>query len=83
MMEIIEQLKQINPIGCKIELIGSWLWISGKTFSIKEQLKELGFFFSANKKAWFYNGQQFKSRKAFYKNLEELKLKWGVENVVL
>lgn len=82
-MEILEQLKQINPIGCRIELIGSWLWISGKTFNIKDKLKELGFFFSSSKRAWFYNGQQIKSKKGFYKSLEELKNKWGVEDVVL
>lgn len=26
-----------------IELIGSWIWISGDSYSIKKQLKELGF----------------------------------------
>ena len=82
-MEILQKLKEIDLKECKIELIGSWIWISGNTYIIKEQLKELGFFFSGNKKAWFFNGQEHKGHRAFYKTLEELKLKWGVENVAI
>ena len=79
----INKLKDLDLNNVKIEKIGTWLWLSGATYKIKDNLRELGFFFSANKKAWFWNGQGHKTNKAFYKNLEELKLKWGVENVIL
>ena len=103
-MEILQQLKAIELKNCKIELIGSWLWVSGDTYTIKDKLKELGFFFSGNKKAWFFNGQsckekkrkekeleqlfnsiyiKSKSKRSFYNSLEELKTKWGAENVLL
>lgn len=37
-----------------IELIGSWIWISGDSYSIKKQLKELGFKWASKKKMWYW-----------------------------
>lgn len=43
--------------GIKIEIIGSWLWISGNTFAVYQQIKQAGFKFSKTKKSWYwYNG---------------------------
>lgn len=41
-----------NPEWLKFELVGSWLWVSGKTFQVKDSLKDLGFRYSANKLSW-------------------------------
>ena len=76
MLEINNKLKDLNLKDCKVELIGNWFWISGKTFNIKEDLKNLGFFYSNNKKAWFYNGQSQKSSRGFYKDLNQLREKF-------
>ena len=32
-----------------IELIGSWIWVSGDTREIKEKLKEIGFKWASKK----------------------------------
>lgn len=53
MQDLIDKIKGFQ--GCKIEIIGSWLWISGNTRPVKDQLKALGFKFSRNKIAWFYH----------------------------
>jgi hypothetical protein len=37
-----------------IELVGRWIWISGETKERAEELKELGFRFASNKKAWHW-----------------------------
>ena len=37
-----------------IELIGSWIWISGNTYSIRKQLSELGFDWAPKKKMWYW-----------------------------
>ena len=37
-----------------IELVGSWVWVSGDTKEIKDKLKELGFKWASKKKMWFY-----------------------------
>ena len=70
-----ELIKERNNL--KIEVIGKWLWISGKTYEIKESLKELGFLFSSSKRAWFYNGQEYKSNRGFCKDLNEIKEKYS------
>lgn len=43
----------ITMENVKIELIGSWLWITGSTYQYKDTLKELGFQWSKPKKAWY------------------------------
>ena len=58
---------------CVIEIIGSWIWISGNTSNYKDQLKELKFRWAPNKKAWSYhNGAYRKQTKKKY-SLEELR----------
>lgn len=37
-----------------IELIGTWIWISGDTYSIRKQLSELGFDWAPKKKMWYW-----------------------------
>ena len=60
--DIIEQIAVIE--GLTIEICGSWLWVGGKTFSVKDKLKELGLKFSGNKKMWYLKPEEdFKKRK--------------------
>lgn len=37
-----------------IELIGTWIWVSGKTYPIKDKLCALHFKFSSKKKMWYW-----------------------------
>ena len=60
-----------------IELVGSWVWVSGDTKEIKEKLKELGFKWASKKKMWFYG--QMKGRNPQEKSMEEIKSKYGSE----
>ena len=38
-----------------IEIIGTWIWVSGDTYAVKAQLKELGFKWASKKKAWYWH----------------------------
>ena len=62
--------------GVKIEVCGSWLWVSGDTKPVKDELKELGFWFSAKKSAWYHNGGQAHKRSKNH-TLEEIRQMWG------
>lgn len=42
-------------IVIEIELVGSWIWVSGNTYPVKEQLKEAGIFWAGKKKKWYLN----------------------------
>jgi len=78
--DIIDKL--IKMQGIQIELCGSWLWMTGETMQYKEQLKALGCLWSANKKAWYYNGSPIKDkRRSHYKNMEEIRNAWGTEKI--
>ena len=63
----------------KIELIGSWIWVSGDTKEIKDKLKELGFKWASKKKMWFYG--EMKGRNPQEKSMEEIKSKYGSETL--
>lgn len=41
--------------GIIVELCGSWVWVSGNTYGVKESLKQLGFRFSSKKKMWYFH----------------------------
>ncbi len=58
-----------------IELIGSWLWISGDTRGIKEKLKELNFKWASKKKMWYYG--EMKAKNPNPKSIDEIKSKYG------
>ncbi len=62
-----------------IELVGSWIWVSGDTKEIKEKLKELGFKWASKKKMWFYG--EMKGRNPNEKSMEEIKSKYGSETL--
>lgn len=62
-----------------IELVGSWIWVSGDTKEIKEKLKELGFKWASKKKMWYYG--EMKGRNHKEKSLDEIKSKYGCETL--
>ena len=76
---LIDKIKSFP--GCKIEIIGSWLWISGNTKPFKEQLKEYGFKFSRNKVAWYYHEDKYRkfSKKNF--SMNEIRSMHGSEDI--
>jgi len=84
-MEIINQLIFIPSI--KVEVVGSWIWVSGDTKPVKDQIKAIetgetmkrGF--SRNKGMWYFSpvGYRKKSRKQF--DFDDLKNMFGSEEV--
>jgi hypothetical protein len=68
--------------GVNIEVVGSWIWVDGNTFTYKEELKKLGFKWSKNRKKWHFStepsGKWHKKKMSFediQKNMEVKKLK--------
>jgi len=80
LMEKIQ--KVINLDDVKIEILGSWLWVTGETYQHKQYLKENGFFFSKQKTAWYYHNEEEKGKWKFgAKPLEEIRQKYGSHEV--
>lgn len=78
--EVMEILKNIIHFhGLDIDVVGSWIWVSGNTYLYKEQLKELGFKWSSKRKKWYFGEKTGKG--SFKGDYEELKQKYGWQKV--
>lgn len=73
-------IKLAKVKGVKVEMCGSWIWVSGETKPVKDTLKELGFWFSAKKSAWYNNGGASHKKSKNY-TLDEIRSMWGSEAV--
>ena len=62
-----------------IEVVGSWIWLSGETKAIKEILKELKFKWASKKKQWYYG--EMKGRNPKQKSMDDIKAKYGCQTV--
>ena len=72
-------IQKIIDFDMKIEVIGQWIWCFD-SYKYKEQLKELGFWFSKTNKAWVFNGDKKHLFRGRYK-IGEIRKKWGSEIV--
>lgn len=75
----------LNIDGITVEILGSWIWVSGNTKANKDALKQCGFRFSGKKQAWYKApegtkrmGRRYKSKYASYGELREA---WDAQTV--
>jgi curved DNA-binding protein CbpA len=61
--------------GIEVELAGQWLWVSGQTYPIREELKKADFKFASKKKMWYYPGVEAGGRGNF--SISEIRNKYG------
>ena len=81
--KIAELQGTINPEGLHFEVCGTWLWVTGSSYQVKETLKELGFRYSANKLAWYYRQDDHRSANQKPVPFEFIKEKYGSQQVAL
>ena len=74
-----DTLKKVIGFNMSIEIIGQWIWCFD-SYEYHEQLKELGFWYSASKKAWVFSGDKKKKIRSHNK-IADVRKKWGVEYV--
>ena len=84
---IFRWFKDFKKLGFKIlhyenlviEVVDSWIWLSGETRAIKEVLKELKFKWASKKKMWYYGEMKGKNLKQ--KSMDEIKAKYRCTTV--
>jgi hypothetical protein len=81
--KITELQEKIDPAGLSLEICGTWLWVTGKTFQVKDILKELGFRYSANKLAWYYRQAENLSGNQEPLPIEKIRELYGASLVAL
>lgn len=78
--DIINQI--IHFEGCTVEIIGSWIWLSGNTKAYKEQIKAIGGFrWSNNKLSWYYHKEPFHKKGDKKLSLDDIRTMFGSETV--
>ena len=80
LMDLFLKIINLDLEGLIVEIIGSWLWVSGeKTFTFKKKLKELGLKWSKNKKSWYFHFDDYKKHHGKSFSLSEIRELWGVK----
>jgi len=76
--ELKEKLSGIVALqGIEIELIGSWIWVTGNTFPVRETLKNQKFMFSRPKMAWYWHAGEYRKKNGKIQNMDEMRNMWG------
>lgn len=70
-LDALNKIKDLD--GLIIEVIGMWIWVSGDTYTNREELGEAGFLYSKPKKSWFFNGSPKKVRIRSNKSMDDLR----------
>ena len=77
--------KLIQLVNINIEICGTWLYITGDTYPIKDYLKEqFGAFWSKSKKCWIISpeGKNFRKSKGYKgKNMSSIRNVYGSEKI--
>lgn len=77
--EVLQKI--ISFVGINIEIIGSWCWIDGNTYSYKEELKDLGFKWANEKKKWYFHTEAFKKRSHKKLSIDDIRNYYGSTEV--
>lgn len=78
---IINDLIKYNELT--IEIIGSWLWISGNTYPLRDTIKKLGLLWSKGRKKWYYTADVIDHKNTHYKKktYNQLKNDYGYTKI--
>ena len=78
--EVLHNIRGLS--GIKIEVCGSWLWISGDTKEHRQTLKQAGCRWSKNKAMWsWHHPEQKKSRKRSTWNIDKIRETYGSQEI--
>ena len=76
-MDIVDAVLKMKNVS--LELCGTWLWATGKTYPYKEEFRNMGFIWSKSKRAWYYTPEGFTGKRKGYYSLDEIRKTYGSE----
>ena len=79
--EKLTEIIELTEIS--IEICGTWIWVTGKTWQHKEKLgkKGAGFCWNTKKKAWSFHPEPWKRRNKKSWSLKEIRAQYGSKTV--
>ena len=78
-INIINELIRFESV--LIEIIGSFIWVSGETKPYKEMLKEMGFRWSPNKSSWYLAPEGYRRRSRKDYSMDDIRGMYGSQEV--
>lgn len=69
----------LHMSGLIIELCGSWLWVTGNTYPVRKQLRELHFQYSSKKQAWYFHREPYWKFSKSERSMEDIRSMYGSE----
>jgi len=75
MEEVIKRCASLP--GVQVERCGSWLWISGKTYDSRAELKDAGCRFSHRKGMWYFHEGEYRKLGSRELSMDEIEEKYG------
>ena len=80
--KINEALNAIVGLGgLKIEICGTWVWVSGDTKTHKEKLKAAKYLWSHKKSCWYFRAEGYKARPHKAWSMEKIQTVYGSQVV--
>lgn len=75
--EFMDLINKLLRLGVEVELCGSWIWLTGNTKAVKDELKAIGFKWSRNKSAWYFHREPYRKRSKKSMSLEDIRRMYG------
>ena len=74
--DLLKRLKRSKLDGCKVEVIGSWIWVSGDTKQYVDKFKKYGMHYAPNKKSWYFHTGKYTRKSVTTSNIEDIKMRY-------
>ena len=72
-----EVINQIINLDVNIEICGSWIWVSGNTYTVKSELKAAGFMWASKKHMWYWRPEEAACHHSKGQDMESIRTKYG------
>lgn len=74
-----EVINKIINLNVKIEICGSWIWVSGDTKAYRKDLKAAGLWWASKKKMWYWHTKEDTKRRKSSMSMEDIREKYGTK----
>lgn len=81
--EFVEILGKLTIIeGVEVEIVGTWIWVSGDTLAHKDQIKEAGCKWSGKRRMWYWHKDEGNRRyRASSEDMDGIRARYGSKSV--
>ncbi len=76
-----DALNAVINLNLNIEICGAWIWVSGNTRVVKDQIKTAGYKYASKKKMWYFRPEGYKSKNRKSWSIDKIRREHGTRAV--